>query len=62
MKAHAQKKVAIKGGNQGVTDIHAQEGQALTSSLSGTALCSALPCHCTVRALSLQQSMPDAAP
>ena len=45
MKAHAQKKFASKAANQGVIDIHAQEGQALTSSLSGTALWPGLPCH-----------------
>ena len=44
MKAHAQKKFASKATKQGVIDIHAQEGQALTSSLSGTLLCPALPC------------------
>lgn len=54
MKADAQKKFASKGGNQGVVEIHAQEGQALTSSLSGNALCSAMPCHVTVCALSPQ--------
>ena len=43
MKAHAQKKSASKAVNKGVIDMHAQEGQALTSSLSGTALCPALP-------------------
>ena len=38
MKAHAQKKFASQATKQGVIDIHAQEGQALTSSLSGTLL------------------------
>ena len=37
MKADGQKKIAT---NKGVVDIHAQEGQALTSSLSG------VPLHC----------------
>jgi len=36
MKAHGQKKNGGQAGNKGVIDIHAQEGQALTSSLSGT--------------------------
>lgn len=44
MKAFAQKKPAGKAINKGI-DIHAQEGQALTSSHSGTVLCPALPIH-----------------
>ncbi len=36
MKAHGQKKNGGQAGNKGLIDIHAQEGQALTSSLSGT--------------------------
>ncbi len=36
MKAHGQKKNGGHAGNKGLIDIHAQEGQALTSSLSGT--------------------------
>lgn len=44
MKAYAQKKPAGKANNKGI-DIHAQEGQALTSSHSGTALCPVLPTH-----------------
>ena len=43
VKAHTQKKSANKAVNKGVIDIHAQEDQALTSSLSGTAPCPALP-------------------
>ncbi|DBB03271.1 TPA: hypothetical protein ACH3X3_010666 [Trebouxia sp. C0006] len=35
MKAHGQKKNGGQAGNKGLIDIHAQEGQALTSSLSG---------------------------
>ena len=43
MKADAQKKIASKAGQKGVIDIHAQEGQALTTSLSGRCLNLVLP-------------------
>lgn len=52
MKAHAQKKIASRAGKKGVIDLNAQEGQALTSSLSGTA--PALPCLAHLTALTLQ--------
>ena len=35
VKADGQKKIAGKAGNKGVIELHAQEAQALTSSLSG---------------------------
>ena len=38
MKAHAVKTLATKAGNKGTINIHAQEGQALTTSLSGIAV------------------------
>lgn len=41
MKADAQKKNASRASNKSVAGIHAQEDQALTSSLSGIAQ---LPC------------------
>lgn len=45
LKADALKRVASKATTKGVVDIHAQEGQALTSSLSGNALpCAPLLC------------------
>lgn len=50
MKAYALKPIASKANAKGVIDKHPQEGQALTSSLSGNALpcppllCPALPC------------------
>lgn len=35
MKADGKKKIASKGGNKQLNNLQAQEGQALTSSLSG---------------------------